>query len=571
MIKIENALKEKWHLQILVFLVLFDIYLVFDQFELLNFYTYLFRVKGLFKFSASIFLYLGLTFSMFLLVTSSNKILKVISYLILSSTLCTEISYRIINGYGFTFSEALIVLREFSYSRDALLSFFPHIWFVFPLVMIVSVFLYFITDLYVPKSSWKISVPLSLFFIFLSFYVLKGTSGAQAYPSMFKIPVLTMYAATDQTYTGPRSEVTEIPGKEPEFRNIIYLVDESVRGDMISLNNPSNNDVTPYISSVSANIYNYGIVCSAGNNSGTSQLILRSGVRSEVFPDTGQRSLKNPDIMQFAKKAGFYTIFLDGQKNILQNFMSKYDMNAINYYKGVQEDGMAGEMIDFVLADQIADLLSDTTRRTFTYVVKMGAHFPYEKYYPDDQRIFQPAMKRGELNNDRNRMVNSFKNVIRWNVDHFLKYLVTKLGNRKDYLIIYTSDHGQTLLEHGIVATHADVRNANPLQACVPFFLYFPDSLQKAKFKYLPGNYNRLTHFNIFPSILLMMGYDTAFVRANFDKSIFEIVSEPRYFYTGVFFNNSAGVKTEFDTPEMAALIRELKGTPKKPLIVRGE
>lgn len=498
---------------------------------------------------------------MVLLLTSSNQYLKVASYLLLIFTISVDGSYYIINGYGFYYTEASVALSEKGFAADAILTFFPKIWFVLPLAILFATTLFVVTEKYLPKTSWKISIPFTLFFVLLSFYVLRATTGQQTYPTMFKVPVLGIYAATYPIYTGPRDPVPINPVRQSPYRHIIYLVDESVRGDMISLNDPSNN-VTPFLFSIRNNILNYGIMSSGSNQSGNSQLILRSGVRESFFPDTGQVSLRIPDILQYAKKAGYKVNFLDGQKDVLQNFMKEPEMSYIDIYKGVKEKSLEGSIIDRLIADDIVRYLGDSLEMTFTYVVKMGAHFRYANYYPPDQNVFTPAMERGELNNDREKMVNSFKNVIRWNVDLFFKYLIEKLGDRKDYIIIYTSDHGQTLLEHGIVSTHADVKNAHPFQACVPFFIYLPDPVQKKEFLYNSYNYDHLSHFNIFPSILLMMGYDTAYVRQNYDPAIFDSVPhQSRYFYTGMLFMKGGGYKTLFDTPEMTELIDRLQVT----------
>ncbi|MGE5423806.1 MAG: sulfatase-like hydrolase/transferase [Syntrophothermus sp.] len=541
-----------------LFFILFTVYLLTDTFDFVHFYTYLFRVKGLFKFSASLFLYTGLVFSTTLLVTSRHLFLKILSFVLLIFTLTMEASYLIINGYGFTFTEASISLKETAFIMDAITTFFPKVWFVLPSVLIFAFLLFWISHYYLPKVSWKLSVPVSLFFLSLAYFVLKGTGGQQTYPTMFKIPILMVYAVNNPVYMGPRDIVPVSPVRLPAYRHIIYLVDESVRGDFITLNN-AREPVAPFLVSVSGRICNYGIMSAGGNFSANSQLILRSGVKSDFFPDTAQRSLRIPDILQYAKKAGYYTIYLDGQKNVLQNYMKEPDTKYIDFYKGIPEHYEKRDSIDFKLADELVKLMADTARMTFTYFVKMGAHFHYERYYPPEQRIYTPAMKLGELNNDREKMVNSFRNVVHWNVDHFFYYLLNKLGSRKDYIILYTSDHGQTLLDHGILSTHADVRHAHPFQAMVPFFIVFPDSLQKKNFRYVSENYNHLTHFNIFPGILTLMGYDSGWIRQHYDPSFFDTVKTTRIFYSGMLFNKGLGYRNIFDTPEMIKVQQELK------------
>ncbi len=53
----------------------------------------------------------------------------------------------------------------------------------------------------------------------------------------------------------------------------------------------------------------------------------------------------------------------------------------------------------------------------------------------------------------REKLVNTYDNGIRFQVDEFFREFVSDTTNQ-NYVILYTSDHGQTLAEHGQVYTH---------------------------------------------------------------------------------------------------------------------
>jgi len=53
----------------------------------------------------------------------------------------------------------------------------------------------------------------------------------------------------------------------------------------------------------------------------------------------------------------------------------------------------------------------------------------------------------------REKLVNTYDNGIRFQVDEFFRVFVSETTNH-NYVILYTSDHGQTLAEHGQVYTH---------------------------------------------------------------------------------------------------------------------
>ena len=73
---------------------------------------------------------------------------------------------------------------------------------------------------------------------------------------------------------------------------------------------------------------------------------------------------------------------------------------------------------------------------------KFGAHLRYEHAYPNGQDAFHPHLTMNEFHEDRLRMVNSYRNAVRWAVDHFLRVLLEGTDLSQS-IIIYTSDHGR--------------------------------------------------------------------------------------------------------------------------------
>ncbi|RTZ96621.1 MAG: hypothetical protein DSY90_09945 [Deltaproteobacteria bacterium] len=85
---------------------------------------------------------------------------------------------------------------------------------------------------------------------------------------------------------------------------IVYIVDESVRGDFLGINGHEK-ATTPYLKTVGKNIFNFGISSSIANCSEATRLALRSGLRRDQIPDFDYQALKQPTIWQYAKKGGF--------------------------------------------------------------------------------------------------------------------------------------------------------------------------------------------------------------------------------------------------------------------------
>ena len=95
----------------------------------------------------------------------------------------------------------------------------------------------------------------------------------------------------------------------------------------------------------------------------------------------------------------------------------------------------------------------------FVLVNKKGLHFHYRNRYPDDEAstIWKPVMEASDPIDPsaagREKLVNTYDNGIRFQVDEFFRVFVSETTNQ-NYVILYTSDHGQTLAEHGQVYTH---------------------------------------------------------------------------------------------------------------------
>ncbi|WP_417588594.1 sulfatase-like hydrolase/transferase [Owenweeksia hongkongensis] len=539
----------------LLFSILFGVFLLVDSFPLADFLSYTFRIKGIFKFLAAIFLYLGLTYSATIFLMAKNLVLRSIAFCLLFLTLGTQYGYKHINGFGFSFFDANTLLSELGFAGDALNTFLPAVLNGLLGILAFTILLAFLVSKYAQKIKARTILPSIVFFFALGYFVTWKTSGDQVYPTMFKIPLLLTYANNYSLYDGPREELEFSNSQPSEYNHIIFLVDESVRGDYFSITNKSN-PTTPYLASISDKLVNYGIASSGTNTSATANFILRSGAGSETFPDPDQMSLKQPNIFQYAKNAGFKTIFMDGQKGYLQNFMRKDELKHLDVTYYVEEGSMPRYEIDNKLANKLIKIIAKSETPTFSYVVKMGAHFHYETCYPQTEKIFTPTMEIGTLNSDSIKMRNSYRNAIRWSVDLFFQNLIPQLPDST--LVVYTSDHGQNLLEHGIKSTHSDYKNPSPFQAMVPLFFYFSDSTQHSQFNYLDQNYNRASHFNIFPTIVKLMGYSNSVLSGLGLKSLFDPLEDERMFYSGNLFLSGNLQKNIFDDQEMKRFINTL-------------
>lgn len=173
------------------------------------------------------------------------------------------------------------------------------------------------------------------------------------------------------------------------------------------------------------------------------------------------------------------------------------------------------------------------------YFVKYGSHFKWQLTYPQSSQIFEPVLDtyEGLSLENRGKAVNTYLNSLRWGVDEFFKYLLDTL-NTQDTLIIYTSDHGQNIIENNTIITHGLDENPPSTMANVPLFFY-SNKMGNLKAKFDHIQLNSYSQYQLFPSILSLLGYGDSIVR-DYGQPLWE--GEPdankRLFFSGTLFGN---------------------------------
>ncbi|MBL0942243.1 MAG: hypothetical protein IBJ00_05935, partial [Alphaproteobacteria bacterium] len=105
-------------------------------------------------------------------------------------------------------------------------------------------------------------------------------------------------------------------------------------------------------------------------------------------------------------------------------------------------------------------------------------------------------------------------------------------------IIIYTSDHGQNLLHDGQPITHCRRTQPDINEAIVPLLIFTHNLAAFKKFKKAAQlNFNKASHFQIYPTLLTLFGYDLQQVKDKYGKSLFEAVEKPLGFTSGPIFS----------------------------------
>ena len=351
---------------------------------------------------------------------------------------------------------------------------------------------------------------------------LRGGDGTDGLPAQYKglsfLSAIAMHSALTEA-PGPRRTVSIAPSTAP-VKHVVLVMDESVRGDLLDFNSQSG--VYTGLKASDRGLVNFGVASSIANCSEATNASFRFGVtRKNYLIDL----VVNPSIFAYARKAGFRTVYLDGQLHgrRLQNRMDEDELSLIDDFFQFE----SGEPLvdrDAHLGRRVRELLTTSEKPVFILVNKMGLHFPYEGKYPADQSMFKPTMTAnyfgteadpkmkvalGEDSANRRAFKNSYLNALRWNTSRFFEELLSGL-DLSNVVLGYTADHGQDFHEDGRpgYGTHCNGGAVAPEEGMVPLvFLTEQRDVLKILSEAAETNRGNASQFNLFPTLLILMGY----------------------------------------------------------------
>ncbi|MDO7897042.1 sulfatase-like hydrolase/transferase [Pseudomonas citrulli] len=362
----------------------------------------------------------------------------------------------------------------------------------------------------------------------------RAGEGARGLPVMYT-PLaylnLFLYEAWHNT-VGPREPVRIARSTAAINHDIVLIIDESIAGNYLDINTPSGVHSGLQAAPDGVDIFNFGYAASIANCSADTNVTLRyGGTRADYI----RINSTLPSIWQYARKAGLRTVYIDAQRTggNLQNLMTDLEKQDIDTF--VQFDQVRVRDRDMAVAAKLVELLNDD-QAELVVINKMGAHFPVHDKYPDEFMSYRPALPRGHyqdvadtgqrdgFNGQKDDWLlyrNAYQNTVLWNVGEFFKRIFQQ-ADLDNAVVIYTSDHGQDLHERGNpgLNTHC---GGDPVaeEGLVPLVVIQGKSLHTLDWRdALAQNKDRSSHYNIFPTLLQLMGYDPAGVEAVYGRSL---------------------------------------------------
>lgn len=344
----------------------------------------------------------------------------------------------------------------------------------------------------------------------------RGGEGGRGLPPGFTGLAYADLAAFEALRDGrPSRQPVRLAPAAPPRRDIVFVIDESIAANYLDLDAPNGVRSGLVEPRPGIAVHNFGYAASITNCSWGSNTALRYG---GTRTDYRRIDSTMPSLFQYAKRAGFRTVYIDAQRAdpAARPFVPD-ELAGVDRVVSLGAVPVVDR--DIEAARTVARLLGDSTP-DFILVNKVGAHFPVHDKYPDSMMLYRPALPRGsfvDISDTGSRAGfggspeewrqyrNAYRNTLAWNVGAFFDTLL-RAADMSKATIVYTSDHGQNLHENGGAGlnTHCSPDPAME-EGLVPLVMI--DGGDPRWAAAAASNRNRASAYNIFPTLLELMGY----------------------------------------------------------------
>jgi len=276
-------------LVVLIFLFIIEVYF----YDIDKKFIYLFTQKGKLQ---GIYYFLSVFVSNIVIVILffvRKNIIFLIGIFFIILMFSIDIGYYLINKTPFGFSDMVIVFANPTYIVEAVKTYSGTIISVSIFSLAIILGLYFLrkklikNNIFFIHTKYFIGV-LAINFV-ISFYMVKKTANSTFNPIAFtNIPNNIVYFIVNRLYYGERNKLILKPKNISQYRNIIFILDESISGKYLSLNEYKIN-TTPFLKHLEKDrvLTNLGIGKSGWNCSAPSNIILMSLANTSEIPDIG--------------------------------------------------------------------------------------------------------------------------------------------------------------------------------------------------------------------------------------------------------------------------------------------
>ena len=316
--------------------------------------------------------------------------------------------------------------------------------------------------------------------------------------------------ATDAKRVAPTSSTTNSSTAKPKL--MVFVVGETARADHFGLNGYTRN-TTPLLSKQS-NLYSFKDAVSCGTSTAYSVPCMFSYANQENYDiDTAKY---NENVLDTLSKQGVNVVWRDN------NSSSKGVADRVTFedYKTADTNPNCDvECRDIGMLDGFDKLVKSgsSPKDTLILLHQMGNHGPaYYQRYPKEFETYKPVCMTNELSKcDTQSVINGYDNAILY-TDYFLNNVIDTLKTYEqdyDVVMVYMSDHGESLGENNIYLHGLPYKFAPDTQKHVPAVIWSPNSNDIGADSLSNMSSQPVSHDFITPTLLSFFGITTDAVK----------------------------------------------------------
>jgi lipid A ethanolaminephosphotransferase len=293
----------------------------------------------------------------------------------------------------------------------------------------------------------------------------------------------------------------------------VVVVGETVRADHFGLNGYER-QTTPELAKL--NVLNFSDVTSCGTSTEVSLPCMFSRWGRANYNEKRIRSEQS--VLNVLARLGVNVLWRDNQAGCkgvcVGDGIRMDDLPAAP----VAELCKAGRCYDEVLLHNLKDRLAANTGSSLVVLHQLGNHGPaYFSRYPPQFKRFTPTCDTAELREcSRETIVNSYDNAILY-TDYVLSQAIEflkQMSDRFDTALLYVSDHGESLGDHGLYLHGMPYAIAPAEQTHVPMVIWtspqFASSFGINESCMRDRAQQPASHDNLFHTLLGVFGVQTS-------------------------------------------------------------
>ncbi len=321
-----------------------------------------------------------------------------------------------------------------------------------------------------------------------------------------------------------------LAGSQRKPTLLVFVVGETARAANFGLNGYSRMN-TPELAGL--DVINFPKVTSCGTSTEVSVPCMFSPFGRADYDE--QRIRNHESLLHLTERAGLKVSWLDNQSGC-KGVCDGLEFVDLGQEKvpGVCEGGHChDEILVQALQRTVQADEKQGARDRVVVLHQLGNHGPaYFRRYPESFKRYGPACENNDLGTcTQQEVVNAYDNAVAY-TDHVLAQMIAYLKtqqDRYDVAMIYVSDHGESLGEHGLYLHGVPYSIAPREQTEVPMVWWLPEASARnlnVDLSCLREEAKKpASHDNLFSSVLGLLGVDTPRYRR--DRDLFNPCRPP--------------------------------------------